>query len=50
MTRTNAHRRPRRRSVLTDEARIMLGLTALVVTYTAAVVLAAREVFRWLYL
>ena len=51
MTRTDRrHRRPARRSVLTDEAKTFLGFLTVWGLYTVGVVLAAKAVFTWLYL
>lgn len=51
MTRTDRrHRRPARRSVMTDEAKTFLGFLTVWGLYTAGVVLAAKAVFTWLYL
>lgn len=51
MTRTDRrHRRPARRTVMTDEARAFLMFLTVWGLYSAALVLAAKAVFTWLYL
>lgn len=51
MTKTDRrHRRPARRTVLTDEAKGFLTFLTLWGLYSAALVLVCKAVFQWLYL
>lgn len=51
MTRTDRrHRRPARRTVMTDEAKGLLAFLTVWGLYSAALVLVCKAVFTWLYL